>query len=1326
MARGICFMGANTNDQNLKNAAWRYGVRFVPDANATIYRFFISFKALGASGFPDQPSGSQGYGKGDGGTLGFQIVNVKANGDPNLASVLPNASEVVGASTRYASIKANYGIGTISGAVYADFPAGVAVTGGSMYAFVVRNTHADPLNNYFSINSVDMKASAAGPQNFNNLDPNYPNPVGRMDAREVACWSTNTGSTWVYGVNVGAGYYEGSPTSDDGCRIPLFGYSTSPGNVRPQKPVQPYSAYSFLKNTGGTQTFPVAPRAVTLTKAGGYAAIGNTVGVVTVTNTSTGVSGTTASLGTGMAIGPLTPNVPVAVGQTYTCRASGTVFINAVDNWVVALWGAGVAGGLLPFRSTLANPVHRIGVFATPDPWLTDPAPTTDPDPPPDTAVTMTAKLWNNATGVEARTIANGNTILESEIPADYDIQAFPSAAVGSIKFTFGAAEATTTPAFRSASDSLGTGANITPAEPAGAAQGDVFVACFIGEAVGTLGLPAGWTSLYSGTSLSAGNFDYIVGRIVRGASAPDLTFTCSQGLFRQVTVFAFSGVDNTTPVNASTSVTVQATNPDPPSANATVADTLALAISCHWGGANPFVPPSGYTLRGNTGNTDIGGATKQLTASGAENPGTFTGPAGLNDTASFTVLLQPVLDTVDDLVRSETTAPYTLDDGSVAGKSFTLGVGAKILTMQAYTGAGGTGTLQGTTTINFAVAADPPVDPDPPPTPTVTMTAQLWDDTTDTGVLTIGNGSQLLTTDIPADYDIIVNPSSAVGSIKMTYGAYVHTETTAPYTLDDTTVGGEQFSLAVGSYSLIMEAWSGAGATGSVLGTNTVNFTVAAPAVASTAFNLSATLTDSGAPVRSLTNGDSFPASVVPAAYDIVISATEASIPERFAMMINTNAWAAEDPTAAAGVLEGAIFHAAEQVSPDETARIAFRAADPDAVDTIYFNFGMAVTNPAWTTAVSVTAASTAGPGGTSFLAQYGGATAGPPAYTSLTSIDHGKAGWGEYFASFALSKLAVLSTKPRAVFFDDVNVADNRLPAGTGSGTTGVPDAYATSQAYANAIRTQLILARDAFRAAGYMVVANVGGISEWQTFYFPANDLANVCDYTLIEFAGMFSNQAVVDSIAWPRIIAAGALGNLMAQTFGSTEPRARFNDYWARILGAKAAIFSNDNDYAGPIVDHPFFHYTYGAPTGPAVLDGSEASRTFSNGTTLTVDLSTFAASSTGPGGSADVVGSIKMTFDSSYVRTENVAPYTLDDTSVAGIGFALGAGVHTLIMEAWSGAGATGTLLTTKTITFTITAPPAPTGFPRRVAGLGVGRPMKFDGAVMVDHTAKLD
>jgi len=193
-----------------------------------------------------------------------------------------------------------------------------------------------------------------------------------------------------------------------------------------------------------------------------------------------------------------------------------------------------------------------------------------------------------------------------------------------------------------------GTGTSVTGTEPSGTAQNDILIALyFVDQASATLGIPAGWSSIFNGASST--NFRYNLCYIVRGASAPSLAFTHTGSVYRELHMLSFSGGDTNNPINASAdggTFIGNPPNPDPPSATATVANTLVLGVGIGWVGsqAGGWVAPSGYTIRTDNTPTDDGMiAVKSLASATSENPGAFSG--AFNTTADgwqATVILAP------------------------------------------------------------------------------------------------------------------------------------------------------------------------------------------------------------------------------------------------------------------------------------------------------------------------------------------------------------------------------------------------------------------------------------------------------------------------------------------------------------------------------------------------------------------------------------------------------------------------------------------------------------------------------------------------------------
>jgi hypothetical protein len=172
------------------------------------------------------------------------------------------------------------------------------------------------------------------------------------------------------------------------------------------------------------------------------------------------------------------------------------------------------------------------------------------------------------------------------------------------------------------------------------------------------------------------------------------------------------------------------------------------------------------------------------------------------------------------------------------------------------------------------------------------------------------------------------------------------------------------------------------------------------------------------------------------------------------------------------------------------------------------------------------------------------------------------GRPGYGAAWAQRVAQRIGLFSYD--GVFYDDVNVADNRLP------NLGVPDGYASVTAYKNAVKAQLAVARNLL---GGVSAANVGAVTEWEQFYSPADDMVGVTDYTLLEFCGTWANGLLQSEPVRERLLLAGrtaaARGRwLWCGGHGASEERARYTVRLARILGAEAVSLSDGNDYRGP--------------------------------------------------------------------------------------------------------------------------------------------------------------
>lgn len=165
--------------------------------------------------------------------------------------------------------------------------------------------------------------------------------------------------------------------------------------------------------------------------------------------------------------------------------------------------------------------------------------------------------------------------------------------------------------------ESVGT--NLAAQEPVGAVNGDVLVGlCFHAGAAPTL--PAGWTQISAGSMGGLGW--YITGYVVRGSSAPDLTFVCSTSGWRACVIDAISGGQ----WDKAVTVAGNSATPDPASVVVANADSVVLIQAFSYNGwtASPPTAPSGYTARASSSVDGPVSASKSGTAAGSDDPGSW------------------------------------------------------------------------------------------------------------------------------------------------------------------------------------------------------------------------------------------------------------------------------------------------------------------------------------------------------------------------------------------------------------------------------------------------------------------------------------------------------------------------------------------------------------------------------------------------------------------------------------------------------------------------------------------------------------------------------
>lgn len=340
---------------NLSSKQYIMAFRFVLDKPTTIDRWYYAINAEGASCV----GGRTGYGSGNGGTEFGRIVEVdQATGFPTNKIL---AQESVNGCTAHNRSMSEFGLSKTHQAHFVQFTP-ISLEAGKMYAFLLSNTDANPGNggskgggNHTSPNLNFAKLSDMGPHGKNTLDANAPGALYGYDPRETTMWSKDGGASWLFGAQVG--WYDND--GDQG-KMWVVGYRSGGKNIA--------HGYTYMNwpssSSGSSITYKNVPKAVTLTDAGG--ASSGSVGVVTVTNTSTGVSATTPSLGSGVPVGKLSKPVPVAAGESYTIKASGSVESGSASFWDKIF---GLGSNYSSSCSACGGSVGMPGLFALPHPY---------------------------------------------------------------------------------------------------------------------------------------------------------------------------------------------------------------------------------------------------------------------------------------------------------------------------------------------------------------------------------------------------------------------------------------------------------------------------------------------------------------------------------------------------------------------------------------------------------------------------------------------------------------------------------------------------------------------------------------------------------------------------------------------------------------------------------------------------------------------------------------------------------------------------------------------------------------------------------------------
>lgn len=200
------------------------------------------------------------------------------------------------------------------------------------------------------------------------------------------------------------------------------------------------------------------------------------------------------------------------------------------------------------------------------------------------------------------------------------------------------------TPVVESASVATGTAAGASGTDPSGAASGDFLIA-IVRTAGGASALtrPAGWTSLFNGTSAD-GDFDYDICWITRGGSAPDLAWTWTGSVAYAIHIVRISGV-NATPVDAISALSSVASGaPNPPSITVGDANALVLVLMIDFfDSGSQFSVPATYTRATDNAVEFSANIAVLARGVGSEDPGVWGGGTGFaNNSVTATMSIKP------------------------------------------------------------------------------------------------------------------------------------------------------------------------------------------------------------------------------------------------------------------------------------------------------------------------------------------------------------------------------------------------------------------------------------------------------------------------------------------------------------------------------------------------------------------------------------------------------------------------------------------------------------------------------------------------------------
>lgn len=183
--------------------------------------------------------------------------------------------------------------------------------------------------------------------------------------------------------------------------------------------------------------------------------------------------------------------------------------------------------------------------------------------------------------------------------------------------------------AYRNGSTGVGAAGSAVVNTPAGVVDGDVLIASVrITGAAGIITPPAGWASRQSGTN---GSRKFEVFSKVASGEPGSYTFTTNAGSSISVTIDAYSGVDNVTPMDTAATVGTGATSQvDWPAITTATAGALHVATVGGVGVPSAGGEPSGYIFRNQDANFTILSCDKSYASAGVIS-GIFAAGGGIS-----------------------------------------------------------------------------------------------------------------------------------------------------------------------------------------------------------------------------------------------------------------------------------------------------------------------------------------------------------------------------------------------------------------------------------------------------------------------------------------------------------------------------------------------------------------------------------------------------------------------------------------------------------------------------------------------------------------------